>query len=96
MPNNDRHFEVKIIRRYCKGCGLCVGVCPQGKIGVEPLPDEEGVRHACLRPDIICLGCKQCALMCPDAAIEIVEHRTAAAPKGARTKGAAPARKDSP
>ena len=59
---------------YCKGCLLCVSVCPKhllepveafSEFGVQPVevvgdPDE-------------CTGCMSCVLMCPDATIEIID-----------------------
>ena len=33
MPN--RAFEITILESYCKGCGLCVDVCAEGKLRIK-------------------------------------------------------------
>ena len=67
----DRQFEVRIIHRYCKGCGLCVEVCEPGKIYINALPNKQGLRTAAVSPEVDCTGCLRCATICPDAAIEL-------------------------
>ena len=69
-------FEVKILRRYCKGCGLCVEVCTEGKLYIDARPDKRGVQPAAVSGDADCTGCLRCATICPDAAIEV--YRVAA------------------
>ncbi|MFP4175855.1 MAG: 4Fe-4S dicluster domain-containing protein [Planctomycetota bacterium] len=68
---SSKQFEVKILKRYCKGCGLCVEVCDQNKIHIADRPNREGRRTATFREDVDCTGCLKCATICPDAAIEI-------------------------
>lgn len=68
---SEKNFRVKILTRFCKGCGLCVEVCEQGKFYIERTPNQYGVQPAALRPEQDCTGCLKCATMCPDAAIEI-------------------------
>lgn len=68
---SDKRFEVKILKRYCKGCGLCVEVCKEDKIYIDPHPTKDGRQTAALRDDIRCSGCLKCATICPDAAIEV-------------------------
>lgn len=64
--------KVKLNVKRCKGCFLCVSVCPAnvlhpsgelGEKGNETVKaDEEG-----------CVGCGSCYKICPDCAIEIYE-----------------------
>ena len=58
---------------YCKGCGLCIAVCPKKILrrGATLSPRSVHATES-LTPDE-CTGCLQCVLMCPDAAITIVE-----------------------
>jgi 2-oxoglutarate ferredoxin oxidoreductase subunit delta len=69
-------FRVTILRRHCKGCGLCVEVCTEDKLHIDPHPDKRGVQPAAVSVDPDCTGCLRCATICPDAAIEI--YRVAA------------------
>lgn len=58
--------EHLINRDWCKGCGICVALCPKK---VLELDREEKVIAA--RPaDCIC--CRMCEIRCPDLAIEII------------------------
>ncbi len=58
--------EHQINREWCKGCGICVYFCPKK---VLELDDKEKVAAA--RPED-CICCRQCEILCPDLAIEIV------------------------
>ena len=61
-----------IDERYCKGCLICVDVCPTKSIkpskeinGGYILPAEDDMNS--------CKACGLCELMCPDFAIAIEE-----------------------
>jgi len=56
----------RIIREWCKGCGICVNFCPKQ---VLELDDQDKAIAA--RPED-CIGCKMCEYRCPDLAIEII------------------------
>lgn len=56
----------------CKGCGLCISVCPkniirenQGKINAKGYFPAEVVEME------KCIGCAFCATICPDCVIEV-------------------------
>jgi 2-oxoglutarate ferredoxin oxidoreductase subunit delta len=65
--------EVRILRQYCKGCGLCVGVCPVKCLRMSTEVTEVGVQPAEVVETAECIGCLQCHTVCPDAAIEVYE-----------------------
>jgi len=57
----------------CKGCGLCVEVCPNDVLGPLEKINLKGVHPiTALKPEE-CTGCKLCAIVCPDVAITIYE-----------------------
>lgn len=56
----------------CKGCGLCIDVCPKG---ILKLSDTElnvkGHHPAVCVDNDACVGCAACAIMCPDCVITV-------------------------
>jgi 2-oxoglutarate ferredoxin oxidoreductase subunit delta len=74
MPDRNsgkKVFRVEVLTEYCKGCGLCIEVCREGKLVRDERPNAMGLVQVHVDPDAACTGCKRCALVCPDAAIEI-------------------------
>jgi 2-oxoglutarate ferredoxin oxidoreductase subunit delta len=58
----------------CKGCGLCVAVCPKNGITISKKSNKSGYFPAQAN-NTDCTGCAACAIICPDAAIEVYrEH----------------------
>jgi len=62
----------------CKGCGLCVAVCPKKGIALSKKSNKSGYFPAQPVPSVVegvlntnCTGCCFCALICPDVAIEV-------------------------
>lgn len=66
-------YQVRVLVEYCKGCGLCVEACPVEALEFSEQLSVLAVYPARPNPDVECTGCLSCALMCPDAAIEVVE-----------------------
>jgi 2-oxoglutarate ferredoxin oxidoreductase subunit delta len=57
----------------CKGCGLCVSVCPKKVLEISQEGNAMGyfpVHQA--RPGD-CVFCTICCIMCPDVAIQVTE-----------------------
>ncbi len=66
-----KRFEVVINRDHCKACGLCIEFCPQDVLGTSEQRNEAGFYPVEVKRPEECIGCMNCALMCPDACIEI-------------------------
>ena len=66
-------YQVRILTDYCKGCELCVAVCPKGALEMSDELTDLGVRPARPKADAECTGCTLGYQVCPDAAIEIWE-----------------------
>ncbi|MBF0468428.1 MAG: ferredoxin family protein, partial [Desulfamplus sp.] len=63
----------------CKGCGLCVDVCPKKVLEMSDKVNSKGYFPAFqARPDD-CIHCTLCCVMCPDVAITIIETEVPAA-----------------
>ena len=49
----------------CKGCRLCVGVCP--KNAIIPLETVNKKGYEIIQVDVeLCIGCGMCYKICPD------------------------------
>jgi 2-oxoglutarate ferredoxin oxidoreductase subunit delta len=62
--------KIIINTERCKGCGLCVQVCPNGSIVISKQSNKSGYFPAEPK-NTNCTGCAVCAIICPDAAIEV-------------------------
>jgi len=63
--------KIKINIEKCKGCLLCVSVCPKGLIKKNNKINKRGVNAVAFHGATECLGCIMCALVCPDCCIEV-------------------------
>ena len=64
------HIEVN--ENLCKGCGMCVYACPKNIIALDKSKiNAKGYHPATLLEAEKCIGCKSCAIMCPDIAITV-------------------------
>ena len=55
----------------CKGCGLCVTVCPKHILALDSGTNVKGYHPASCTDETACIGCASCAKMCPDSIITI-------------------------
>ncbi len=64
----SKQFDVLINKGWCKGCGLCIAVCPKNVLELDDRVQCEPVRMD------DCIGCRQCENICPDLAITVKER----------------------
>lgn len=62
---------IEINSERCKGCGLCVDVCPKKIIKIGNERTANGYLSAECTDNDKCISCKMCAVMCPDTAIRV-------------------------
>ncbi|SMG10287.1 4Fe-4S dicluster domain-containing protein [Dethiosulfovibrio salsuginis] len=60
-------FEVIINKPWCKGCSLCIDICPKKVLALDERQKAEPFEMA------KCIGCRQCENICPDLAITVKE-----------------------
>ena len=64
--------RIAIDDQFCKGCSLCVEVCPKHVIEIdEKSLSAKGIHPAKQVDPDNCIGCASCATMCPDCAITV-------------------------
>jgi len=66
-----RTGTVTINAARCKGCEVCVSVCPVDVLAMSDSVNEFGYHQPALKSEGVCTACKICAMMCPDYAIEV-------------------------
>ena len=77
MAKKTKKGTITIDRELCKGCYLCISVCPNNLIAVSEKLNQKGYYPAEYTEkdsgenDRKCTGCSLCAVTCPDIAIEV-------------------------
>ncbi len=59
-----KEFDIQVDLKRCKGCGICVALCPKQVLELQ-YPEVQ-CRVARLHD---CIGCLMCEMHCPDFAI---------------------------
>ena len=58
----------------CKGCELCIGVCPRNIIIIDlDVTNRKGYHPAAVKAEDMskCTACASCAKICPDSIITV-------------------------
>jgi 2-oxoglutarate ferredoxin oxidoreductase subunit delta len=66
--------KATVDKEKCKGCLLCVAVCPKGCLVELKEFNAKGVLPVGVQGGKQCTGCRMCAVICPDCCIEIVKE----------------------
>lgn len=72
---NMKKFGLKFEHDRCKGCSLCVSVCPTKilELNKENI-NAKGYNTIKVIDESKCIGCTFCGLMCPDCVITITKE----------------------
>lgn len=62
--------EIQVNRVWCKGCGICIQVCP-----ADVYQADSTGKPVLAQPEQ-CIWCERCELYCPDFAIRLVGSKT--------------------
>lgn len=75
--------KVTIKEDFCKGCSLCVSVCPKRVLELDAdRLNGKGYHPARLTDHERCISCAMCAVICPEVAITVTREKQKAAPAG--------------
>jgi len=66
-------YEHHIDDERCKGCGLCVPICPKKVLEILDQVNTKGYFPVYQARPEDCIKCAMCCTMCPDMAITITE-----------------------
>ena len=59
----------------CKGCGLCVSVCPKQILKLnESVTNIKGYHPSSILDQDACIACGNCARICPDSVITVTKN----------------------
>ena len=71
MIESKTELPVHIDVELCKGCNLCVNVCPQDVLALSEDMNSKGYNIASVERPQDCIHCMQCEITCPDLAIKV-------------------------
>ncbi len=58
----------------CKGCGLCVSVCPKKILRLDgSAVNRKGYHPSMIIDQDLCIACGNCARVCPDSVITVTK-----------------------
>ncbi|NLP30416.1 MAG: 4Fe-4S binding protein [Clostridiales bacterium] len=68
--------KLKFNKEKCKGCELCVSVCPKKILKIDDKNINKMGYHVITVTDMdACTSCANCALMCPDGVISVYRKK---------------------
>lgn len=66
--------KIVVDSRLCKGCHICIAVCPYGVLRASDEVDNRGFFLPVVVDIDACKVCRLCEMECPDFAISVVEE----------------------
>ena len=62
---------IRINQKWCKGCYICLEVCPKKVYKKSSEISEKGFQPVLVAHPELCTLCLQCEMLCPDLAINV-------------------------
>ena len=63
--------SIEIDQVICKGCEIRIAFCPKKSMSISDKINAAGYFPAVFNDGCECTGCAICAIVCPEAAIEV-------------------------
>lgn len=63
--------HAEIDSKFCKGCELCVDICPKDCLAFSGKTNAGGYDYVQFKEGSPCIGCALCRVVCPDCAITV-------------------------
>jgi 2-oxoglutarate ferredoxin oxidoreductase subunit delta len=63
--------HIHINQKWCKGCYLCLAICPKKVFEKSKEVSEKGFHPVAIVHAEECTRCLQCEMLCPDLAIDV-------------------------
>jgi 2-oxoglutarate ferredoxin oxidoreductase subunit delta len=70
----EKTASIHMNRHWCKGCYICLEVCPKKVFEKSPEIGEKGFNPIVIAHPEQCSCCRQCELLCPDLALQVVKE----------------------
>ena len=75
-PKKKSTKEIIIDDGYCKGCFLCIAVCPKKVLTRGDKRSRAGYSMPRVENLEECISCGLCEMTCPDMALTVVQEKT--------------------
>lgn len=66
---------IEVDNERCKGCGICVSVCPVKAISLGHKVNSKGYNYCYMSNADACIGCTACGMICPDSVITVYKEK---------------------
>ena len=75
-PKKKATEAILIDEQYCKGCFLCIAVCPKKVLARGDKRSRAGYSMPRVENLEECISCALCEMTCPDMALTVVLEKT--------------------
>ena len=74
FQSKQRTTRIILDDRFCKGCSLCIQVCPQRLFVQGEKRSRGGYRMPEVTREEECSNCLLCEMTCPDLALTVLQE----------------------
>ncbi|MFI3315146.1 MAG: 4Fe-4S binding protein [Rikenellaceae bacterium] len=67
--------KIEVDLERCKGCDICVSICPVDAISLSRFVNSKGYHYCELSAPDKCVGCASCGQVCPDSCITVYRKK---------------------